>query len=272
MRAGASADHLGHIHEAAFYASDDEFRALIVPFVEEGIEAGEPVIIGYDERKSALLRGWLQSAPGVTFITDSSLYATPPGAIANYRRLFQRHVAAGVHQIRIAGDVPHEGNGGRFDGWDRYESAVNTVWDDFPVRSVCLYDATTVSPQVRDVVERTHPRLLSATRERRANPRYEGPAEFVGLSAAPDAIEASAPLMELHGATPAEARDAVRRVASSRLDEITLNDLVLGANEAVTNALEHGKAPTSMRIWAEADRVVVHVRDSGQGPPIVSPD
>jgi hypothetical protein len=44
------------VHEAGFYSSDAEFLALIVPFVTGGIAAGEPVVIGYDDRKRDLLR------------------------------------------------------------------------------------------------------------------------------------------------------------------------------------------------------------------------
>jgi hypothetical protein len=45
MRTDAARGHVGHFHEAGFYGSDGDFRALIVPFAEEGIAAGEPVII-----------------------------------------------------------------------------------------------------------------------------------------------------------------------------------------------------------------------------------
>jgi DcmR-like sensory protein len=121
MRTGVARGHVGHFHEAGFYGSDDQFAALIVPFVEEGVAAGEPVIIGYDDRKASLLRSWLADPATVEFIADQSLYATPGRAIAAYRRLFEFHVAMGAGQIRIAGDVPHPGNGGRFEGWDRYE-------------------------------------------------------------------------------------------------------------------------------------------------------
>ena len=147
MRTGAARGQAGHFHEAGFYASDDEFRALIVPFAEEGIAAGEPVIIGYDDRKSALLRSWLSDPSAVEFIGDESLYATPARAIATYRRLFEFHAAMGAGQIRIAGDVPHPGNGRRFEGWDRYEAAVNTVWPDFPVWSRCCLLYTSPSPR-----------------------------------------------------------------------------------------------------------------------------
>ena len=58
-------------------ASTWSFRALIVPFAEEGIAAGEPVIIGYDDRKNALVRSWLTDPSAVTFLADTSLYAAP---------------------------------------------------------------------------------------------------------------------------------------------------------------------------------------------------
>ena len=154
---------MGHFHEAGFYGSDAEFRALIVPFVEEGIAAGEPVIIGYDDRKSRLLRSWLTDPSAVTFIGDKSLYATPARAIATYRRLFEFHVAMGAGQIRIAGDVPHPGNG---DGSRRYryESAVNTVWQDFPAWGRCLYDTAT-APQRCSMWSNEHIPASSRRRE-----------------------------------------------------------------------------------------------------------
>jgi MEDS: MEthanogen/methylotroph, DcmR Sensory domain len=106
MRTGAARGHAGHFHEAGFYGSDTEFRALIVPFAEEGIAAGEPVIIGYDSRKNALVRSWLTDPSAVTFPADSNVYATPARAIAAYRRLFELHVAQGAGQIRITGELP----------------------------------------------------------------------------------------------------------------------------------------------------------------------
>jgi len=83
--------------------------------------------MGYDDRKCALLRAELSRPDAVSFIADSRLYATPAGAIEAYRQQFERHVAAGAEQIRIAGDVPHEGNGGSFAGWDRYVNPMGSA-------------------------------------------------------------------------------------------------------------------------------------------------
>jgi anti-sigma regulatory factor (Ser/Thr protein kinase) len=266
MRTGAARGHVGHFHEAGFYSTDAEFAALIVPVVEEGLAAGEPVIIGYDERKCSLLRSWLTDPSAVEFIGDKSLYATPARAIAAYRQLFEYHLAMGAGQIRIAGDVPHPGNGGRFDGWDRYEWAVNTVWQDFPVWGRCLYDATTAPPQVLDVVERAHPRLIFPSGEHQASDRYQHTPVFDPLPPAPEPLEASQPRAELTNPAAAEVRQAVARIGRGRVPEAALADLIIGASEAVSNARRHGQPPATVRIWATLDRIVVTVHDTGPGP------
>jgi anti-sigma regulatory factor (Ser/Thr protein kinase) len=266
MRTGAARDHIGHFHEAGFYGSDAEFRALIVPFAEEGIAAGEPVILGYDDRKSDLLRSWLTNPSAVEFIANNGLYATPARAIATYRRSFEFHLALGAAQIRIAGDVPHPGNGGRFEGWDRYECAVNTVWQDFPVWGLCLYDTATAPAVVLDAVERTHPRIISPSGDRRPSGRYQGFSEFQGVAAVPDPLEQAAPVMELTSCSAAGARHALRQIGAGRVTGAVLDDLVLGTSEAVTNALLYGDPPATVRIWAGPDRLVVRIHDNGPGP------
>ena len=228
MRTGAARGQAGHFHEAGFYGSDTEFRALIVPFAEEGIAAGEPVIIGYDNRKNALVRSWLTDPSAVTFPADSGMYATPARAIAAYRRLFEFHVAQGAGQIRITGELPHPGNGGRFDGWDRYEAAVNTVWQDFPVWGLCLYDTATSPAAVLDVAERTHPRIVSPSGTRRANGRFQQVADFEALPPVPDPLEQTTPMIELAGRSAAEARGALIQIGAGRVADTILDDLLLG--------------------------------------------
>ena len=266
MRTGAARGHVGHFHEAGFYGSDAEFRALVVPFAEEGIAAGEPVILAYDDRKSSLLRSWLPDPSAVEFVADHGLYATPARAITTYRRLFEFHLAMGAAQIRVSGDVPHPGNGRRFEGWDRYECAVNTAWQDFPVWGLCLYDTATAPAVVLDAAERTHPRIVSPSGARHPSGRYQGVSAFHGIAAAPDPLEQTAPAIELTGCSAAGARRAVTEIGRGRVPGTVLADLLLGTSEAVTNARLHGDPPATVRIWAGQDRVVVHIHDNGPGP------
>jgi anti-sigma regulatory factor (Ser/Thr protein kinase) len=267
MRTGSARDATGNFHEAGFYNSDAEFLALIHPFVTEGLAAGEPVVIGYDERKCNLLRATLRCPEQVAFIEDTSLYASPARAIEAYRQQFERHVAAGAEQIRIAGDVPHEGNGGRFAGWDRYESAVNAVWQEYPVWSRCLYDATTVHDDVRDVVVRTHRRLVTPDGGATASPHYQDVAEFVGLPPPPDSLEATTPSVRLGDASLKRTRRCVADAARECLDAAAFDELGFALSEAVINAQSYGHPPVAVRVWTAPHRVVVHVHDTGPGPP-----
>ena len=266
MRTGAARGCVGNFHEAGFYASDEEFLALILPFVTEGLDAGEPVVIGYDARKCDLLRAMLPRPVDVQFIADKSLYASPARAIEAYRRQFDRHLATGAGQIRIAGDVPHEGNGGSFAGWDRYESAVNTVWQDYPVWSRCLYDARTVPDDVRDVVERTHPRLVVPDGAAAPSMRYQDVAEFAALPAPDEPLEVTEPALLLVDPTPGQVRTQLARLAHGRIRISTLEELLFAATEAVLNAQQHGRRPTSVMVWTAYERMVVRIHDCGPGP------
>jgi anti-sigma regulatory factor (Ser/Thr protein kinase) len=254
------------VHEAGFYSSDAEFLALIVPFVTDGIAAGEPVIIGYDDRKCDLLRAELSRPDAVSFIADTRLYARPAGANEAYRQQFHWYIEAGAAQIRIAGDVPHEGNGGCFAGWDRYESAVNVVWQDYPVYSRCLYDATTLADRVRDVVERTHRRLLTVDGGAVASPRYQEVADFERLPPVADPLEAAPPAVTLINASPRRTRHRVAQAAHGRIDAATLDELLFAVFETVLNAHLYGQRPITVRAWTGGDRVVVRVHDTGPGP------
>ncbi len=266
MRSGAARGWVGNFHEAGFYASDAEFLALIVPFVGEGLAAGEPVVIGYDARKCDLLRAALSQPDAVSFMADTRLYASPARAIEAYRQQFERHLAVGAEQIRIAGDVPHVGNGGRFAGWDRYESALNAVWPDYPVFSRCLYDATTVADDVRDAVERSHPRLVAPDGSADISPRYQAVTEFDPLPPEPNPLEATTPSLRLTDASPRLVRHLIAQAADGRIDTDTLDELILAVSEAVENSQLHGRPPTTVTAWTGPDQVVVHVHDTGPGP------
>lgn len=265
MGAGTSLEHTEHVHEAGIYGSDAEFRNLIVPFVEAGLAEGQPVIVGLNFRKADLVRSWLSDPAAVTFIADRRLASTPARAIATYLRYFESRVAMGAGQIRVAADVPYPGNGGPFDGWDRYEAAINTVWQEYPVWRRCVYDAA-APPEVLDVVERTHPHILSATGDRRASERFQDGAAFTALRAAPDSLEGSRPALRMVNPSALEVRRALARLGRRRLTGQVLRDLLIAASEAVTNATVHGKRPVTVRIWAGPRRIVVLVHDAGPGP------
>src|SRR5262249_33981183 len=147
-----------------------------------------------------------------------------------------------------------------------YECAINTAWQDTPVWGRCLYDTTTAPQTVLDIVERTHPRLVSPSGRRRASEHYQKAAVFEGLPPPPDPLEASTPIVELTGRPAADPRHAPAQVGRTGTSNPTLTDLIIGPSEAVTTALRHGQPPVTARIWATSARIVVRVHDTGPGP------
>ncbi|MGH9292726.1 MAG: anti-sigma factor RsbA family regulatory protein [Acidimicrobiales bacterium] len=264
-RTGAAAGHVGHFHEAGFYDSDGELAGLVVPFVEEGVAAGEPVLIADPEPGAWRFLARFADTPGVSLVARDGRICTPARAIDTYRQRFVSELREGAGQIRLTGARSEAADAERFAGWDRFESAVNTQWADFPLWSLCLYDTRTTPSEVIDVVERTHPFILTTASGRRPSPRYECRLSAT-LPVSLDPLESSPPTAELTDPTALEARDVLRSLARAAVPSATLEDLLIGVAEGVTNALRHGSPPTTVRIWAAADRVVVTVHDTGPGP------
>lgn len=269
MRTGPASGHDGLFHEAAFYASDEEFLEVVLPFLEGGVAAGEPTVSIFADHRQQLIRDELGAGSGVLFIDGGRHYSRPAAAIRRHRDMLAGYVADGAAQIRITGDVPHPGVGVPWEWWARYEAAANEVYDEFPMYGLCPYDTRTTPPEVLDDVRRTHTHVVAPDGRRLPSPAYQDPRQFLAtaITSWPDPIEAGPPACELADPPPAQARAAVtdlQRVAGLADDD--LNGIMLSVSEAVTNAHIHGRPPVRMRAWAEPGRMVVTVSDGGPGP------
>jgi len=63
MRTNAAAGHRGYVHEALCYGSEEEFLGVVVPFLEEGVQAGEPTVVTLGEANAALVRAVMPDSP-----------------------------------------------------------------------------------------------------------------------------------------------------------------------------------------------------------------
>jgi anti-sigma regulatory factor (Ser/Thr protein kinase) len=254
----------GFFHETAFYGTDDDFLAHTVPFLENGLRAGEPSVVACAEHNTALLRGAL-GRTSVIYRPGADQYSRPCDAITTYRDLFREHTADGAQRMRVVGDVPHPGTGAPWDWWARYEAAANRVFAEFPVWGLCPYDTRTTPAEVLADVVRTHPNIATAPSAHEVNPAYvEG---LAGSPQRPDALEENAPLVELVDASAGTVREAVgTAIDGLAIGEDAAHDVVYAASEIVTNGLTHGVAPVRFRLWADTSRVVVAVSDQGPGP------
>lgn len=269
MRSSAATDHHGLFHEAAFYSSEDEFLAVVIPFLTGGVEAGEPTMAIFDEGNAALIRAALGDTADVALLDANAYYIRPASAIRTYRKILAELAANGAQQIRVVGELPRAGTGLRWEWWARYEATFRHVFDDVPLWVICAYSTRTTPAAVLADVARTHPHLATANGRHVTNARFEDPTSFLTRSPAcgADPLEGAPPMIDLVQPTPAAARRAT--VAASRtssLEHVEVADMTYAVNEAVTNAISHGLPPIHLRLWPGPNRMVATITDAGHGP------
>ena len=79
MRAQASDN--GFEHEAFLFAATPDFLGGTMPFVREGVEAGEPVLVVVDRAKIRLLRDALPGYAGAVEFADMDEVGANPARI-----------------------------------------------------------------------------------------------------------------------------------------------------------------------------------------------
>lgn len=256
-------------HEALLYGSDEELLGTVVPFLTEGLAAGEPTVVAWPREREELLREAVPETDGVVFLDEATAYTRLSSVIKAYRSMLADYVAGGASQVRVTGEFPAALLGDAWWWWARYESAANHVYADFPVWTLCTYDTRTAPTRVLDDVTRTHPRLASASGTRSPSASYRPMADFLADHAVtPDPLEAGRPLGDLVDRTPADVRNAVSRAHHAGLlpAGLDVDAAVLVASEAVQNGIRYGITPVRFRLWAGSDRAVIAVHDHGTGP------
>ena len=255
------------VHEAALYGSEDELLDLVVPFLRDGVAAGEPTLLGLDAETERFVCDALGDTSGMTVLRGDEQYERPLDTLLLNHQMFTDYAEAGAQQIRIVGQVPPLA--ASWDGWVRYEAAINHFYATLPIWGICPYDTRNTPEDVIADVKRTHPYLWTAAEGHQKNPRYIDPAAFLGERARGDAdpLEQQPPDLEVTDPSPGDSRATVADLArTTPLDDKAVDGLVLAVNETVTNATVHGQPPITLRAWAADDRIVVTVHDRGNGP------
>jgi anti-sigma regulatory factor (Ser/Thr protein kinase) len=131
----------------------------------------------------------------------------------------------------------------------------------WPIDVICLYDTTVLAESVLADVRRVHPWVRGEAANPDYDPQVAGSLFEAALIAGPTGIEVrSAGPSEL-----SETRDAVRLFGiASGLPGDKVEDLVVAANEIVTNSIRHGGGSARIALWEEGGSVVCEVTDAGR--------
>lgn len=175
-------------HRALAYASDEEFLAAAVPFLDEGIERSHALLAVTTQTQIKLLRDVLEDRSKYVEFADSlDWYSSPNEAMDRYREFVKQKFEAGLAWIRIVGEPVWAGRSdAEIAAWTRYESLINLSLASSPATIVCPYDARSLPEAVVADARRTHPEVAHGG-DASASPSYQDAERF---------------LLEPQGATP----------------------------------------------------------------------
>lgn len=256
-----------YVHEALYYDSDDVFLAVAVPFLREGLSAGESVAVSVTPRTSSLLAGSLGTEhERLEVLPAPTVFQRTAIAVASLRRFFEGRLAAGAPGLRVLGEVPSSRDTQAWAEWTRYEAVINRALAPYPLWGLCPYDARALPEPVLAAGRMTHPNL-SGRGGRAANPAFRDPVLVLrDIAAMPD------PLSEQAADVGLDVRDlrTLRQVVRDAIDNLTpgapaRTEFVTAVNEVAANALQHGRPPVTARLWVSPHRLVCSITDRGLG-------
>lgn len=258
------------VHDALLYGSDEEYLAAAVPFLEDGLRAGESVSAVTTEHNAALLRGALGTASDIDLTVQSADDLTPARKIALLQAISDEQPTTASPRGRVLGEATFGATTGEQLDWVRYEAILNAVFASCEQTFLCAYDVRTLPSWVVESAARTHPHLRSGG-DRAASTSLENPAELArecGRELVPKASSDDQLVLDIRvdGGMLAAVRgllESLAREASGSPEQAS--EITVGLNEVIANALEHGSDSAHVRCWHDGDRLICEVADDGPG-------
>jgi anti-sigma regulatory factor (Ser/Thr protein kinase) len=251
------------VHEALFYQDADQYLAGTVPFVLDGLAAGEPVLVAAPPHNVDLVRDELGAkAEHVEFLDMTRGGRNPGRIIPGVLTPFAKGRSS---RVRIIGEPIWAGrSAAEYPACVQHEALINTAFDGVPAMILCPYDTSRLAADVLVDAERTHP-VLVADGWRSPSDRYDDPLRTVtdfNLPLPRPPRSALAYWFDMHSLA-ATRRLVADFATTAGLSEERVDDLVLSVNELTTNSIEHANGGGELLVWQEGDAVVCEVRDSG---------
>lgn len=258
--------HDTYRHEAFFYRGDDDFVASTVPFVREGVERGQPVMVAVANPRLARLRSALgDCADDVTLVDMTELGHNPARIIPGWRAFIDDNAGSG-RPLRGVGEPIWAGRRrAEITESQFHEALLNLVIEpDTPLWLRCPYDLDALDTGIVEESMRSHPTIVGSD-SYRGSPTYGGIQHacdmFRAALAGPDATTDERTFcMEDLGAM----RRWVARLAEvTGIDLERAADLTLAVSEVAANSVRYGGGGGAIKVWQSSDALVCEVSDRG---------
>jgi anti-sigma regulatory factor (Ser/Thr protein kinase) len=252
-------------HEALFYRGEADFLAGLLPFVEEGLERGETVVVAEPRHRLELLEDALgDDAARVQFLDMADIGANPARIIGVWAAALDATTEAG-RRLRGVGEPAFYGRREiELVECQLHELLLNHAFDDGPGwRLLCPYDEDRLPASVRQGALAAHP-LHSTSADRRPSDAYVA-GGHASAFAAPLPRPSGSVLRGVFGRgdVPATRRTVAQYARSCGLSQEKTEVLELAASELAANSIQHGGGTGTLAMWLEPGAAVVEFSDSG---------
>ena len=263
---GAHAHHESFRHEALLYAGAEDFVASVTSFVQEGIAAGEPILVVESPQKIELLQDALGHAAEHVMFADMREVGSNPARIIPAWNDFVKRFGGGGVQLRGVGEPIWRGRpDDELVESQRHEALLNVAFGKGqPWWLLCPYDTTQMDESVIEEAMRSHEFVMEGGRSQRSR-------SFVGVEAG--GAPFTAPLEEppagvdelaFNAETLLSLRgDAARFALRNGMSAGRTALFVTALNELATNSILHGGGSGTLRMWRRQGKVIAEIHDAG---------
>ena len=256
----------GFRHEALLYEDENQFIDRTVPFIRQGVMAGEAVLVVVNERKIRLLKERLGDASSaVSFANMADVGSNPARIIPAWRDFVDLNSQRAQAMRGIGEPIWADRSAPELAECHHHEALLNTAFNDVgQFWLMCPYDTAALAPKVIEHLGRTHP-VVNHGSGAIESPLYDeawATSEHFTEPLPPPA----APTLEFayskESLRPLRSWIAVHS-SSAGLDEERTSDLVLAAHEVATNSVLHGGGSGGVRFWTEHRKIICEFVDAG---------
>lgn len=251
-------------HNALVYSSENEYLARAVPFLREGIAAGEGAIVAHTKPGMAMMREALGSdAAHVTFVDVSAAYTRPVRTLAAYHKVYAEQLAR-TPTLRAVADVQFGPDPAEWNLWTGYEAVFNRSFGHLPAWVLCSYDANGTPDPIIEGVWQTHPEVVEGDSWSTSH-LYEEPERLLRrIAPEPATLEHLRSISCGRSVEDVRARLAPE-LAAGEVSPARALDMLLAVTEVADNAVRHGGGIRDVRTGRSRGRFVCEVVDRGSG-------